>query len=71
MLGQLLLRNITNTTIYNWSLAFEYPSVISSLNGAGWMREIISREYTASVPNETASISVNWTTANQSVSGLE
>ena len=67
MQGQLLLRNITKADIPAWSLAFEYPSLIasSSFPGFTWTRELISREYIASVPNETASISVNLKTVGE------
>jgi hypothetical protein len=67
MQGQLLLRNITKAAIPDWSLAFEYPSVIasSSFPELTWTRELISREYIASVPNETASISVNLKTVDE------
>jgi hypothetical protein len=67
MQGQLLLRNITKADIPAWSLAFEYPSLMasSSFPGFTWTRELISREYVASVPNETASISVNLKTVDE------
>ena len=67
MQGQLLLRNITKADIPDWSLAFEYPSVIasSSFPELTWTRELISREYIASVPNETTSISVNLKTVDE------
>jgi hypothetical protein len=66
MQGQLLLKNITKSAIPTWSLAFEYPSVLasSSFSGFTWSREITSREFIASVPNETTSISVNLTTTD-------
>lgn len=66
MQGQLLLKNTTKASIPTWSLNFEYPSAISSFSGATFSKEVISREFTASVPNETDSIMFNWTTANQS-----
>ena len=66
MQGQLLLRNITKADIPDWSLAFEYPSLLasSSFPEFTWTRELISRQYIASVPNETTSISVNLKTVD-------
>lgn len=66
MQGQLLLKNTTKASIPTWSLAFEYPSAISSFSGATFSKEVVGRAFTASVPNEAGSIAVNWTTANQS-----
>ncbi len=65
MAGQLLLKNISKSPVSNWSLAFDYPSVISSITGGNWTREIAARTFSAAVPGETSSITVNWTTTNQ------
>jgi hypothetical protein len=67
MQGQLLLKNTTKASMPAWSLAFEYPSAITSFTGpVAVSKEVAQREFVASVPNEVSSLTVNWTTANQS-----